>query len=433
MKKIIFLFLSFLFITTNVKAENIEYIDYISTGYKERAFYELTKTDAGNYLFYDLVWNSLQMYNINFEAVEDISCRDIALSVNGGMLCFEYELGDVYNISIYTDNLTTPETINKSIALNYNYIAAHSKATYENGYYIILNNHEDYLILNSNLNLVENYDVSTYETIYTYLLNEYDYFDFLDINDGMALVIAGRYYSYDVILFDSNGDANIIINSSTHYNYVGSIYNNKVYLIYISKDNSKYYLNKYNTSGTVLSSYDLNDIVGDALTLSSEYYLSDMYVDGEEILFANYTDYCSSALELHATSITQTYSATNDCAYIVRLGIIYDITVETDGFGLIEVDKTGSYKEQKIMQIVPEEGYMIKTLVITDADGNEIEYDSSYSFVMPNSDIVITATFEKVTNPETGAVLPILTLITLGSLGLGAYTYSKKNKKIHNI
>ena len=124
---------------------------------------------------------------------------------------------------------------------------------------------------------------------------------------------------------------------------------------------------------------------------------------------------------------------------MISFSINYDILTNATGYGLVEVDETGVYNEEKIMQITPEPGNKIASLVITDSAGNNISYTDDYKFIMPNSDVTIDVTFELETaapsgddidieNPNTGAVLPIF-LLTGGIIAsFIIYKYTKKKR-----
>lgn len=83
------------------------------------------------------------------------------------------------------------------------------------------------------------------------------------------------------------------------------------------------------------------------------------------------------------------------------------------------------------------EGYMMTNLVITDEEGNEVEYtkvgDNEYEFVMPATNVLINPTFKEknivniITNPYTGNKI-IIVLLSLVLLGF--FVYYLKDKEL---
>ena len=79
----------------------------------------------------------------------------------------------------------------------------------------------------------------------------------------------------------------------------------------------------------------------------------------------------------------------------------YNIKTKTDNNGSIKVSEYALESESIIFEIVPNDGYSISKLVITDSKGNKIEYDKNYKFVMPASDVLIEVEFSDAVNPNT--------------------------------
>ncbi|MBR6949996.1 MAG: hypothetical protein IKH54_07425 [Bacilli bacterium] len=79
----------------------------------------------------------------------------------------------------------------------------------------------------------------------------------------------------------------------------------------------------------------------------------------------------------------------------------YNIKTKTDNNGSIKVSEYALESESIVFEIVPDDGYSISKLVITDSKGNKIEYDKNYKFIMPASDVLIEVEFSDAVNPNT--------------------------------
>lgn len=124
---------------------------------------------------------------------------------------------------------------------------------------------------------------------------------------------------------------------------------------------------------------------------------------------------------------------------IERYKIQYNVTKEETTNGEIVV-QTGNHDVNDLItiEIKPDEGYVLDELIIKDMNGNEISYDENYSFLMPGSDITITATYKEITkeieeNPETGwsnVLKDICIIVMLSSIIILLMKNYNKFKKI---
>ena len=96
---------------------------------------------------------------------------------------------------------------------------------------------------------------------------------------------------------------------------------------------------------------------------------------------------------------------------------------------IIEVNdsKAVVYEDVVVFKIVPEDGYEIKDIIITDKNKNNIKYEKTsnkneYKFIMPDSDVLIKPIYRKigennknnvVKNPSTGIMFVFLTMLLL--------------------
>lgn len=82
----------------------------------------------------------------------------------------------------------------------------------------------------------------------------------------------------------------------------------------------------------------------------------------------------------------------------------YTVSIDTSENGTVTADKTSAPAGTVItLSIAPQEGYALSTIVAKDAAGNELTLspmeNGNYTFTMPESDVTVTATFERESLP----------------------------------
>lgn len=103
----------------------------------------------------------------------------------------------------------------------------------------------------------------------------------------------------------------------------------------------------------------------------------------------------------------------------------YIIEKEEDKGGSITVNNNAFPGEIVPIEIKTEEGYVLERIVVTDKDGNELEVTNN-SFVMPEGEVLVKATFKRLTNPETSAIgYTIVLILLIGSIA----TFTVRNQK----
>ena len=72
--------------------------------------------------------------------------------------------------------------------------------------------------------------------------------------------------------------------------------------------------------------------------------------------------------------------------------------------GALDVDRYATEGEQVTITVLPDDGYALDEIVITDENGETIEFvdngDGTITFTMPSGDVTITATFVESDEPE---------------------------------
>lgn len=86
--------------------------------------------------------------------------------------------------------------------------------------------------------------------------------------------------------------------------------------------------------------------------------------------------------------------------------IHYSVTVADSTNGTVTADKNTALKGETVnLTVTPDDDYNIKNVTVTDSDGKAVTVDNNYSFVMPESDVTVKATFAvKTYNISVGGV-----------------------------
>lgn len=190
---------------------------------------------------------------------------------------------------------------------------------------------------------------------------------------------------------------------------------------YLTKDYSWLYSTSYWNS----TIFDSN---------KSYYGLYYVFVSGQGKLCGAGFEYCAPETAIGCGIRPVVSIATEDLTYLIR--------VETNNYGKIDVVNESKANEKIKFKITTQEGYELKTLEIITATGEKISFDSietsedtilvsTKEFLMPHSNVLIKATWEKIPtpiiNPETGESILIALLILTISFCLIIIFY--KNKK----
>ena len=112
----------------------------------------------------------------------------------------------------------------------------------------------------------------------------------------------------------------------------------------------------------------------------------------------------------------------------------YKIDKVIKGNGHLEIVESEVEDNEVKYQVKPGFGYKLISLKIVTASGKEIEVSDDYSFIMPNENITITATFEPIiNNPITSNnIIKILLELTISIPTIYLINKNIKNKKYNN-
>ena len=82
----------------------------------------------------------------------------------------------------------------------------------------------------------------------------------------------------------------------------------------------------------------------------------------------------------------------------------YEIFTDDSEGGALDVDRYATEGEKVTITVLPDDGYALDEIVITDKHGEEIDFvdngDGTITFTMPSGDVTITATFAESDEPE---------------------------------
>lgn len=228
--------------------------------------------------------------------------------------------------------------------------------------------------------------------------------------------------SFSLQVVDGGYFASYIKDDEYYYGFFDNDFNLKLNL---DCDMPAYSVNNYilqiDYKKKMLFLYDKEDGFQSSLALPDgfEYqryfinYISDNYL----VFFLNTIDFRSAE--------GPTYYDT-----VLLLEIKNEISTKNDGNGDVvsNKDKAG-VGEEVYITIHPNEGYYLKSLTVVDVYGNKIEVVDN-KFIMPNSDVTIDVTFEKVEgNPDTADII-FISIVALVACGVVYFVNRKKIKSI---
>lgn len=82
----------------------------------------------------------------------------------------------------------------------------------------------------------------------------------------------------------------------------------------------------------------------------------------------------------------------------------YEIFTDDSEHGALDVDRYATEGEKVTITVLPDDGYALDEIVITDKHGEVIDFvdngDGTITFIMPSGDVTITATFAEADEPE---------------------------------
>ena len=209
------------------------------------------------------------------------------------------------------------------------------------------------------------------------------------------------------------------------YSFMIHIDNNKIYYL-----NENTYLEVYDIEGNLLDTFWLAEYITDSLEpyQNKELVFYNFDVTGNNIV-VTYSLYNADPVNDNPTSpIDDTTRVAYPDLLSLKFRLKYDVeTSKENGKVNLENKIDENDREYVEIDIIPDPGYSIGKITVTDSTGLQIEVTDS-KFYMPNSDVVVDVEFikgEYLPIPDTGLGKSI-TLILIGAIliGLGLYTFN---------
>lgn len=366
-------------------------------------------------LCYDFYYGTyLIEYDNDGNYIDDIEINNITYNpyVYGGETYLKghnlYYIYKAYDSSAESDTVYAPVVIANIDLDKYEVVSVKPYESYSDTNIEYITDGQKELI-DENLNHI--YQENGYEThIYQQM-----------IRDGYKYYIGELYNDYEThgVVIKADNNNNVIWAKKSEEDNM--VYYDCVYLgndiiavsgyagaTYDYPENMYSEIRVFDSNGNIVENHDINSELGiqngDVISFKK---MSDGYV--AQVITWNESSYQSYVLK---------YSA-----------VPYEIVKEVEGNGYIEAIATAMPGNEVTYRIVPEEGYTIKKVTITDEYGNTVTTTSN-TFVMPNGKVTIKAEFTKINNPNTG----IINILKLGLFILGIssilYIISKRKNAI---
>lgn len=348
--------------------------------------YQVTKYDRNH--------KPIKSINLDYTIHNFIKYDDkfIAISYNSYNLIFY-----VFDEEI---NLLNQKKFND---INFNYYIVNSKFYVEFGVdWFVLNNKNEFSPLDK-APVLEDNEANEENKIAVELMKKYSnyYVDYIELDKSGYIV---RFYdendNYRYGYFDKN--LNLVFSSSYSF-YVTDYY-------FLSFDDDNGLVKLYDRSGKYS---------GDIILPDGAYINFIFYSDKNNFVFIG-----NLFSNSESSRMCQAYN------YIMYYYKDNNIITKNDGNGDVVSNKDkAAVGEEVYITIHPNEGYYLKSLTVIDEDGNEIEVVDN-KFIMPNSDVTIEVTFEKIEeNPDTADII-FISIVALVACGVVYFVNRKKIKFI---
>ncbi len=275
-----------------------------------------------------------------------------------------------------------------------------------------------------------------------------------DLYDNIWDSIYPDEYDYIFISNEYNaGDAKYFVGEATKDEKITSFIiktdvEGKFLWIKKAEDNFHYFdINGYNNKFIVVIGYQDNAILGNErnqdtvtsslIVLNPDGNILETHDVAKEIGLENI-----DLTHIHTFNdefVLQAFGKSDELnSYLIRYKYIrHNITKEVIGKGSLNVPSDAAVEEQVNIEAIPEEGYVLKNITIKSASGKVIDMENN-SFIMPDEDVNIIATFEEkpfinqvTDNPPTGFISVTMAIVLIIVLVI-AYLRVRKNK-INNI
>lgn len=337
-----------------------------------------------NYLVYGKKNNIVSLYVLDSN-LKISSSKDTEILVDNSCKINIY----FYNEKIYlllTDEGTLYDNKLYEIDTNLN-ITSKNISSYDNSELVSILK-SDYYLIHSSATILDG------EVVY-YLSSDYI---------EKYSVIAG-YSSHSVVrLLDETGTE---LWTKINQNYQAflnvKIINNKIVLLALN--NNIPYLVIYNMAGEI----------------EKEIKVSEKNYDS---VYLNKTNN-NIAIILNELETNETTNESTTSSEIITYNYKNTINLNAEEYGTIEVAKEAEPYEEVKLNIVPNSGYKVASIIIKDEKGNEISINDNV-FIMPESSVYITVAYSTLLiNPETADFITIIIILFVLSIIFTRIIYKK--------
>ena len=266
-------------------------------------------------------------------------------------------------------------------------------------------------------------------TIYDNLVKAGYYVENIYVDEGYYVSYYGNDTHFFVEIYNNNGNSIFKTEKNGDYDIIAHVNNNNIYVIE-EEDTIKV----YGLDGELLNTFNISSKL-ESLYPNDEFYLWDFQVNNNNIMLLYDHEYHVDRSEVSETSKNNRIKDLFDKAKSRQAQFLFlKYRIENDM--TLAADKTGGRytAERKIdefdreyveLNITTIDGYVVDTIKVVDAYGNEIEVTDN-KFYMPGSDVIVSVTYkvgEYLPIPDTGLSQSItIILIGLILISLGAYT-----------
>ncbi len=130
-----------------------------------------------------------------------------------------------------------------------------------------------------------------------------------------------------------------------------------------------------------------------------------------------------------ACFVENVFDTPSECKSAIRhtvYSIEYDIVSKITGKGQVVVSTSSFSHKGVTFEVVPEKGYVLSEVKVTDEFGNVIKF-TDYKFTMPSANVLIEAVFVP-DNPNTGSFISYIAIVFGGITFITTYLLIQKSK-----
>ncbi len=346
-----------------------------------------------NILLVGIEKNALKIYLLdsNIQTIKQVETSYL-VSTKAEIKTYYYE-EKIYLVLFENDNLYNSNIyeIDKDLNIIQNTLSSYDSETLKKvlkgDYYIIRLNDT---ITN---NRITHYTNSSYYNGYSFLVG--------NISNTLYNELTGYEEKSILTIIDNDDITNIENNEYVTFKDIEIV---NEHIVVLASNPTKESILIYSLDGVLVDSLDINN------NISLLTYKDLFKVNNQLVLYAE-----QNAKELEIINQLTTYTFT------------LNIKFSETPYGTMTVPSTSLANSEVPIEIIPNSGFEIDSIKITDSLGNEIKTTDN-KFTMPENDILINVSYRaSVTNPETNDLIILVSILTIFGL-FALVTFIKKLK-----